>query len=85
MIAHFATQVVGKKEGDISSVFASLSGEAEVALPDTYHALKHDLIRNTGPAVLEASWKSLTASLAKEVEELKLLKEMVLVEILFLF
>ncbi|KAK1723373.1 uncharacterized protein BDZ83DRAFT_626510 [Colletotrichum acutatum] len=54
-----------KKEGDISSVFVSLSGTAREALPDRFRVLKGDLIADHEDAVV-ASWGRLLRALREE-------------------
>ncbi|OHE91102.1 hypothetical protein CORC01_13584 [Colletotrichum orchidophilum] len=56
-----------KKEGDISSIFVSLSGTAREALPDRFRALKKDLVAGHEEAVV-ASWGRLLRALREENE-----------------
>jgi hypothetical protein len=60
-----ATQVKSKKEGDISSVFVSLSGAAATKLPDRFTDIKRDLIRGNEEK-LTKGWKRLLEQLAVE-------------------
>lgn len=55
----------GKKEGDISSVFVSLSGAPQAPLPDRYRVLKQSLVAGHEDAVI-ASWHRLLAALRRE-------------------
>lgn len=57
-----------KKEGDISSVFVSLSGTAPVALPPRFADIKRQLLNGNENAV-RASWQKLLERLAVENEE----------------
>jgi Protein of unknown function (DUF1479) len=59
------TQTKSKKEGDISSVFVSLSGAANSQLPDRFAKIKQDLLNGREDRV-EASWKRLLEKLAVE-------------------
>lgn len=54
-----------KKEGDISSVFVSLSGVKPEPLPERFHKLKQSLIAGHEDAVI-ASWERLLAALRRE-------------------
>jgi len=56
-----------RKEGDISSVFASLSGAEPTPLPSRFADIKTSLIRNHEPAI-QASWSRLLSTLRSEVE-----------------
>ncbi|PMD61680.1 DUF1479-domain-containing protein [Hyaloscypha bicolor E] len=56
-----------KKEGDISSVFASLSGGEAVPLPTRFAELKSSLIHGH-EASLIASWSRLLTTLRSEIE-----------------
>lgn len=62
-----------REEGNISSVFASLSGETEKPFPPRFAELKRTIIGDEANQTrLLAGWKSLTARLAeiaKEIEE----------------
>jgi hypothetical protein len=62
-----ATAAASKKEGDISSVFASLSGSAPIPLPPRFADAKRKLIQGRGKAIT-ASWKRLLEALQKEVK-----------------
>ena len=56
-----------RKEGDISSIFASLSGVTPAALPERFTNIKRDLVRGHESA-LTASWQRLIEKLAAENE-----------------
>ncbi|KAK6208652.1 hypothetical protein QIS74_12170 [Colletotrichum tabaci] len=56
-----------KKEGDISSVFVSLSGTTREPLPDRFRTLKQDLVAGHEDAVIE-SWGRLVRALREENE-----------------
>jgi len=56
-----------KEEGDISSIFASLSGKETPPLPDRFRELKLRLVKGHENAVI-ASWKRVLAVLQKETE-----------------
>lgn len=56
-----------RKEGDISSVFASLSGADATPLPSRFADIKTSLIRNNEQAV-EASWSRLLTKLRSEID-----------------
>ncbi|KAJ6259732.1 hypothetical protein Dda_5370 [Drechslerella dactyloides] len=71
-----------KAEGDISSVFASLSGEAEKELPARYIDLKRSLIAENANEV-QASWDRLIESLKSGVEEAKALREKIVPSVNF--
>ncbi|MCJ1404806.1 hypothetical protein MMC11_008032 [Xylographa trunciseda] len=58
-----------KKEGDISSVFVSLSGAAPAQLPDRFANIKRQLISGHEDAV-RASWQRLLARLVVENAEI---------------
>ncbi|OWT37385.1 hypothetical protein C362_04398 [Cryptococcus neoformans Bt1] len=62
-----------REEGNISSVFASLSGETEKPFPPRFAELKRTIIGDEANQTrLIAGWKSLTgrlAEIAKEIEE----------------
>jgi hypothetical protein len=63
-----------KKEGDISSVFASLSNESSKPLPSHFVDLKQSIVGAEGSENLERvyeSWKDLLGDLSREVEEIK--------------
>lgn len=60
---------VSRKEGDISSVFRSLSGGGDEALPQRYVDVKRTLARDK-PA-LHASWNRLLTRLREETEFVK--------------
>jgi hypothetical protein len=56
-----------RKEGDISSVFASLSGAEAKPLPPRFAEIKTALIRNN-EAAIQDSWSRLLTALRSEVE-----------------
>ncbi|KAL2151172.1 hypothetical protein VTH82DRAFT_6270 [Thermothelomyces myriococcoides] len=58
---------MGKPEGDISDIFASLSGKKRLPLPDRFRVLKRRLVSGHEDAVI-ASWKRLLAALQRENE-----------------
>ncbi|CAK7241902.1 MAG: hypothetical protein STHCBS139747_003375 [Sporothrix thermara] len=58
----------GKREGDISDSFASLSGLDNTPLPDRYRQLKLSLVAGHDEAALVASWQRLLAELRTENE-----------------
>jgi hypothetical protein len=58
----------GKKEGDISSVFVSLSGAAPEALPERFANIKRQLVKGHESALTD-SWQRLIKRLATENEE----------------
>ncbi|KAF6838528.1 duf1479 domain protein [Colletotrichum musicola] len=60
-----AAHTAPKKEGDISSVFVSLSGETRETLPDRFRTLKQQLVAGHEDAVVK-SWGRLLASLNEE-------------------
>src|ERR1700753_2741176 len=62
-----ATQANAKKEGDISSVFASLSGAANDPLPERFARLKQDIIRGKEDQIT-ASWNRLLHQLQEQNE-----------------
>ena len=62
-----ATQAKAKKEGDISSVFVSLSGAQAAPLPERYTEIKRNLIRGNEKRLAE-SWQALLPKLATENE-----------------
>ncbi|KAH8684214.1 hypothetical protein BGZ60DRAFT_397031 [Tricladium varicosporioides] len=64
---NLATVSAGKKEGDISSVFVSLSGEAPPPLPSRFSRIKNDLVAGHEEK-LTASWHRLLKALEDEVE-----------------
>ncbi|KAK4452001.1 DUF1479-domain-containing protein [Podospora aff. communis PSN243] len=57
----------GKREGDISDSFASLSGKKSEPLPDRFRRLKLELAAGKEQAIT-ASWKRLLAALRRENE-----------------
>ena len=62
---------LGKREGDISDAFASLSN-ISAELPARFAAIKQDLVANNGPA-LTSSFHRLLAALAAEIPVIKAL------------
>lgn len=56
-----------KKEGDISSVFVSLSGQAASKLPDRFADIKRNLVKGHEAALTEG-WKRLLDKLVVENE-----------------
>lgn len=62
---------VGKKEGTIASVFATLSGGTlEDALPDRFAELKRSIVTSSSHAEhLQRSWRSVLSSLSARVDE----------------
>lgn len=58
-----------RKEGDISSVFASLSGAAAEPLPPRFTDIKTSLIRNH-EAAIQDSWQRLLTALHSEIEHI---------------
>ncbi|GKT52241.1 uncharacterized protein ColSpa_12422 [Colletotrichum spaethianum] len=67
MMGAAAAQHAPKKEGDISSVFVSLSGAAREPLPDRFRTLKQDLVAGHEDAVVQ-SWGRLLRALREENE-----------------
>ena len=59
---------VAKEEGDISSVFVSLSGDKADELPPRFVQLKREIIGEHGDALL-ASWKRLIPVVEAKVRE----------------
>ena len=64
-----ATQAQVREEGDISSVFASLSG-ASTQLSEKYGRIKRDLL-NGKTVRLQASWNRLLGRLDTEIKEVE--------------
>ena len=58
-----------RKEGDISSVFASLSGTEAIPLPARFASIKQSLLLPHAPAIV-ASWSRLLSSLRSEINEI---------------
>jgi hypothetical protein len=69
-IRSLTTAVASKKEGDISSVFASLSGNAPAPLPPRFADVKRKLIQGREEAIT-ASWKRLLEALEEEVRKIE--------------
>jgi Protein of unknown function (DUF1479) len=59
---------IPKVEGDISSVFASLTGDKVNALPKRFVELKREIIGEYGDAILK-SWKRLIPVVEEKVRE----------------
>ncbi|KZS97250.1 DUF1479-domain-containing protein [Sistotremastrum niveocremeum HHB9708] len=59
-----------KPEGDISSVFASLSKDARSPLPERYGTLKREIVGERMEAMYQ-SWKELLPSLKEDLEVIK--------------
>lgn len=67
-VRNLATQTkAAKKEGDISSVFVSLSGAGPARLPSRFADIKRQLIEGNEDRVL-SSWQRLLRQLSKENE-----------------
>ncbi|KAJ3528993.1 hypothetical protein NM208_g9956 [Fusarium decemcellulare] len=63
---------IEKQEGSIGNSFASLAGEKETLLPETYLDLKRDLIGDeANQAALIAAWSRLTSRLAELSDEIE--------------
>lgn len=58
-----------RKEGDISSVFASLGGGEATPLPDRFADIKTNIIRGREPAI-QASWSRLLKALRSEIDHI---------------
>ncbi len=71
-----------KPEGDISSVFVSLSGGGNEPLPPRFGTLKQSLISSHGSA-LQASWERLLVALRDEVATVKKLGSNVIPQVEF--
>jgi len=71
-----------KAAGDISSVFASLSGAASVPLPSRFANLKSQLIAGNKES-LRASWEDLLSNLKEETQAIKELGPAVIPELNF--
>lgn len=78
--AQAAAATVAKKEGDISSVFVSLSGAKQEPLPPRFAARKYQLIAGREEA-LTASWNRLLQRLEEEVQVIKTLRSNIVPEI----
>ena len=76
------TTTTSKPEGDISSVFASLSGASAAPLPPRFADLKTDLIRGNEDK-LRDSWEKLLAQLREETQIIRELGSAVVPEIRF--
>lgn len=77
-----ATQKPSRKEGDISSVFVSLSGVAPEPLPERFAEIKRQLIRGHEDLIGD-SWKRLLKQLAAENEKVKRLGSGIIPQIEF--
>ena len=64
-VASMVSMSAGKREGDISDSFASLSGKQTEPLPDRFRRLKLQLVRGNEEAVV-TSWNRLLGSLRHE-------------------
>ena len=62
---NLASHVTAKKEGDISSVFVSLSCATATKFPERYADIERNLIRGNEDKILD-SWKRLLKRLAEE-------------------
>lgn len=71
-----------RAEGDISSVFASLSGTEATPLPDRFATAKQDLIQGHELAII-ASWTRLLSDLRNEVETISSTGSAIIPEIEF--
>lgn len=77
-----ATQdTIQRKEGDISSVFRSLSGGDDEALPSRFVDVKRGLLNDKD--ALRASWERLLSRLRDETEEIKALGSLSIPDIHF--
>lgn len=77
-------QAAQRKEGDISSVFRSLSGGEDVPLPPRFADVKRSLLGRTASRdALQASWKRLIERLQEETEIIKANKTTIIPEIQF--
>ncbi|RXG50558.1 hypothetical protein VDGE_07476 [Verticillium dahliae] len=73
-----------RKEGDISSVFRSLSGADDEVLPTRFADVKRALLRRSpSREVLHASWNRLLERLRAETEEIKANRNTIVPEIPF--
>lgn len=79
---HSAATTDGRKEGDISSVFSSLSGVAQEPLPQRFAELKERLISGNRDAVTHA-WNTLLPQLRHEIEEIRELGPAIVPELNF--
>lgn len=69
--------VASKKEGDISSVFASLSGKAPAPLPARFAIVKRKLIQGCEREISE-SWERLLKALEKQVKQIEELRSAII-------
>ena len=69
--------VASKKEGDISSVFASLSGKPLVPLPPRFADLKRKLIQGREQEISQ-SWERLLKALEKQVKQVEKLQSAII-------
>lgn len=81
-IGRRAASSMTKEAGDISSVFASLSGKQSPPLPPRFSDLKKSLIRGNESAVV-SSWQRLLSSLRQEIDEIKVAGNAVSIPILW--
>lgn len=77
-----STSTVHKSNGDISSVFPSLSGTASPPLPPRFADLKKRLIRSHESDVRD-SWRRLLVALQQQRQEIKALGSIIVPEINF--
>ena len=64
-LRRLATHTKVKEEGDISSVFVSLSGASPTALPERFADIKRQLVRGK-ESQISSSWKRLLKQLSVE-------------------
>ncbi|KAM0275011.1 hypothetical protein ACHAQH_007660 [Verticillium albo-atrum] len=77
-------QAAARKEGDISSVFRSLSGADDEVLPERFADVKRALLsRSPSRDALHASWNRLLERLQVETEDIKANKHTIVPEIAF--
>lgn len=73
-----------RKEGDISSVFRSLSGGEDVPLPPRFADVKRSILeRGSSRDAVQASWNRLLEQLRHETEIIKANKTTIIPEIQF--
>lgn len=82
MLATEALKIKDKPEGDISSVFVSLSGGQASPLPERFAQLKKRLLTSHEDQ-LKASWERLLATLHNEIEIVKQRGPLIIPEIDF--
>jgi hypothetical protein len=71
-----------RPEGDISSVFSSLSGADAIPLPDRFATVKQDLIHDNETAIT-ASWSRLLKTLRSEIDQISTIGSPIIPEIEF--